>query len=221
LETWAPSPQEFELIRAIAASDDGIAVLQEGLGFSGLRAGPTEFMDGTNRSTAKWRAIVSNLQRRQVIERIDEGVYRLMAAGYELVDGEVSRQEATAPTEISLKITGTHTEPILYIRSNRTIVIGRLDFLLSSEACIATQELQGEGKELNAAIDYDKITAVFNSPRPDRNYSDWSGPARLRLGFKINDESRDVVLPVLLLPRFIQSTQWITLKGSQDFQLKV
>ncbi len=179
LDEWTPSPEEFEFIKALAASDDGIAVLQEGLGFSGLRAGPTEFMDGTNRLTAKWRAIVSNLQRRQVIERIDEGIYRLTSAGYELVDGEIARQDATTPTEISLKVVGTHAEPILYIRSNRTIVIGRLDFLLSSEACIATQELHGEGKELNAEIDYGKITAVFNSPRPDRNYSDWSGPAKV------------------------------------------
>ena len=35
LETWVPNPSQLELIKAIAASNDGFAIIQEGLGFSG------------------------------------------------------------------------------------------------------------------------------------------------------------------------------------------
>ena len=57
---------------------------------------------------------------------------------------------------------------------------------------------------------------LFNTPRSDRNFSDHAGPAKLRLRFLVNDQREEIVLPVLLQPKMVQSTQFITLIGSGD-----
>ena len=177
-------------------------------------------MDGTNRSSAKWRANVDELQEHGIIERVGEGIYRLAATGYELVDREIAREEQSEPTEISLEFTGTPDNQILRVRSNRVLALGRIDFLLSSGACITTQKLEGEGEEVSAKISYEKITELFNSPRSDSNHFDLSGPAKLRLAFRVKDKLREVVLPVFLRPRIVGNTHWVTLVGSQEFQLE-
>jgi len=94
------SPDAIRLIRA-SGSTDGMLIFQE-LGAYGLSAGGEEFLDGTARSAAKWRAILGDLLGRGILEgTADIGVYRLTAAGYEIVDKAQALEEASKPMEIT------------------------------------------------------------------------------------------------------------------------
>lgn len=56
------------------------------MGGYGLRAGDKEFMDGTARSKARWKAALQELEDAGLLEEISEGIYQLAAAGYDVAD---------------------------------------------------------------------------------------------------------------------------------------
>jgi hypothetical protein len=212
------SPESLRLIKAAASTSDGMVISQETLGGYGLSAGSEEFVDGSIRSGAKWRAIVKELADKGVLEIVRKGIYRLSAAGYETADRAQALEEASMPTEVTLNVAGPPDSQYLNIRSNRILDLIQLDFLTSTEACISTQMLSEQGKDIEARFAHEKVVALYNSPRPDRNPYDLSGPAKLRLVFRVHDRPREVVLPVMLQPEMVENSQWIALTGSRNFQ---
>src|SRR5262249_15820470 len=137
--------------------------------------------------------------------------------GYDIADDIESKE----PTEIELSIAGPPEVQYLEIKSNRVLHLTQLDYLTSSDASVAIQKLSDEGKEIKVNLVHDRIVTLFNTPRPDRNSYDHAGPAKLRLRFRVNDHPDEIVLPVILQPKIVQNTQWITLIGSENFQLPV
>lgn len=212
------SPDIIRLVRA-ASSADGVVILQHTLGGYGLSAGPEEFMDPTPRSAAKWRAIVNDLTNRELLEETSpgSGVYQFTESGFRIADDIESRQ----PTAIELTVGGTPDAQYLKIKSNRVLRLSQLNYLTSSAASVAIQELSEEGKEIEVRLLHERITTLFNTPRHDRNPSDHAGPAKLKLRFVVNGHPDEIVLPVMLRPKFVQNTQWITLIGSENFHLPV
>jgi hypothetical protein len=89
----------LRLLKEAAATDDGIVILQETLGSTGLRVGEEEFMDGTTRSVAKWRAALSDLERAGALESVSEGIYRVTAAGFRIADDEEPEDNTTSAFE--------------------------------------------------------------------------------------------------------------------------
>jgi hypothetical protein len=79
-----------DLLRSIAATDDGMTILQSDMSGSGLRVGDREFIDGTARSEARWRAALKNLSEARAIEEISENVYRITNLGFQIADKNVS-----------------------------------------------------------------------------------------------------------------------------------
>jgi len=212
-------PDAIRLIRAAADSDDGLVVTPESIGLDGLRAGDIEFMDGTNRSAAKWRGILKKLVSGHILDAVSKDVYRLSDKGYELADNARAAEQASRATEISLGISGAPDEQCLVIKSSRLITLRQLDFLTSADACVSTQSLDKGGEDISVRIAHDKVVALYNSPRPDLEPYDLSGPAKLRLVFRMGDRTQEVVLPILLKPKMVNNTQWITLTGSRVFEL--
>ena len=86
---------------------------------------------------------------------------------------------------------------------------------------MAIQELSEEGSEIKVNFVHERVTTLFNTPRPDRNFSDHAGPAKLRLRFEVNDHPDEIVLPVMIQPKLVQNTHWISIAGSENFQLPV
>ncbi len=213
------SPESLRLIKAAASSSDGMVISQETLGGDGLRAGEEELMDGSNRSAAKWRAIVKGLVDKKFLEAVGKGVYRLSAAGYDVADKAQALEEASQLTNITLNISGSPDDQYLNIRSNRLVNLSQLDFLTSTEACISTQILSEQGEEIDVKLAHDKLVSLYDLLRSDRDPNNLSGPAKLRLLFEVRDQSKEIVLPVMLQPQMVNNRQWITLTGSENFQL--
>jgi hypothetical protein len=212
------SPDAIRLIIA-AASTDGTIILQHTLGGYGLSAGPEEFMEPTPRSAAQWRAIVNDLTKRGLLGEASpgSGVYQLSESGFKIADDIESKQ----PTEIELFIGGAPDAQYLEIKSNRVLRLSQLDYLTSSDASVAVQKLIEEGKEIKVKLLHEQVITLFNTPRPDRNSYDHAGPAKLRLRFVVSDHPDEIVLPVMLQPKMVQNTQWVTLIGSKNFKLPV
>jgi hypothetical protein len=213
-------PEALRLIKAAAASEDGTVISQETFGIDGLRAGDEQFWDGTSRSAAKWRGIVRKLVSKHILETVSKGIYRLSNAGYGIADKAQALEEASQPIEVALNISGPPDGQYLDIKSNRVLRLSQLDFLTSAEASVSSQILTDEGKEIRARLAHDELVALYNSPRPDVEPYDLSGPAKLRLVFRVHDQlQQEVVLPVVLKPQMVNNTQWITLTGSRTFRL--
>ncbi len=212
------SADGIRLIRA-AASADGEVILQHTLGGYGLTAGSDQFMEPTPRSAAKWRGIVNDLTSRGLLDETapGSGVYQLSESGYEIAEDIESKR----PTEIDLAIEGPPDAQYLEVKSNRLLRLSQLDYLTSSDASVAIQKLIEEGNDIKIKLLHERVTALFNTPRPDRSTFDHAGPAKLRLRFVVNDHPDEIVLPVILQPKMVQNTQWITLIGSENFQLSV
>jgi Domain of unknown function (DUF4062) len=231
LETREPLAQEkteeisrdgMRMLRAAAKSESGMVTsypVSLGSGIVVVRAGAEGLSDSTARSAARWLKAINELVDRKVIEEAGKDRYRVTDTGYAIATEVNEAEEASKPTEVSLDLVGPSEAQLLKVSSNRVLHLSQLDFLTSTEACMATQALSEEGREVNVVLDHGKAVELFNSPRSDRNPNDLSGPAKLRLAFRVNDHPGQVVLPVMLQPRIVGNTQYITMIGSGSFQL--
>ncbi len=212
------SPDAIRLIRMALSADGTVIARNMGEGYV-VAAGGKELTERNARSAARWRDIIKDLAVRRLIDegQPGSGIYQLSASGYEIADDIESKQ----PTEIELRTGGAPDAQYLEVKSNRVLHLTQLDYLTSSDASVAIQELSGESKEIKVNLVHDRIVTLFNTPRPDRNHYDHSGPAKLRLRFEVNDHPGEIVLPVMLQPKITNNAQWITFVGSKNFQLPV
>lgn len=178
-------------------------------------------MDGSPRSAAKWRAIRDDLIKQGALEKRGGGVYNLTRSGYDIVDQADAQDKASEPTSVALSFSGPPNAQALVVKSNHMLRLIQLDFLTPTDACISSQPLTEEGREVAVRLDHAKVIELFNAPRADRNNYDFSGPAKLRLSFRANDGRRrdQVLLAVILTPRLVDGTQWVTFSGSATIEI--
>jgi hypothetical protein len=212
------STEALRLVRA-AASSDGVILTQETMDGSGVSTGGERFTDGSNRSAAKWKSALKQLIDEKAVETLNEGVHRVTDIGYDISDREKQREEASQPIQLVLSISGRPEDQHLHVESPETLKLNRLDFLTTSGACIITQGLSEEGGDIRVKLEQDKLIALLNSPRPDRNSFDGSGPAKLRLNFNVRNVSEEVLLPVMLQPKLGGSVMRIEVVGSETFRI--
>ena len=212
------SDNEKRLLMAAASDVNGqvLTGVNMGAGFY-VQANGENFVEDSPRSVAVWKRVLRRLRELGYLEQVNEEIYELTEEGFSRIDKEI----ASAPLELSLSFEGTPDNQILSIESSRIITLKHLDFLMSSEAYITSVELPG-GPVVKAMIPLDpnKIGELFAAPRPDKNYSDHAGPAALRLVFMTSGHRAEVVLPVVLQPKFVKNTQWIQLVGSKTFTVR-
>jgi hypothetical protein len=175
------------------------------------------FVEDSPRSAAIWKAAIRRLRVFGYLSQASEEVYEVTEDGYKRVEME----RRAAPLELSLSFVGTPDKQVLSVESSKPVALQELHFMTSSEARISGMEIGSEGSLNNlVALDHSKIVELFNTPRPDMNHYDHAGPAALRLTFTLNGRRNEVVLPVMLQPKSVNSTQWIQLSGSKVFVLR-
>ena len=229
---WLPAPEEVsaqpsttssldpDAIRLLKAASrtDGTVILTETLGGVFVSAGGQELLKaGDNRSAAKWRQSSDGLQKKHILEMRSEGVYLLNCGG---VRHRRQGNCIRADRGFRRRLPGPPDHQVLNIRASRNVELTQLDFLTSSEACVATQEFsEAEGLVIEIDLQRNAVAKLFQAPRPDIEAYDLSGPAKLRLSLRLDDRSQTVILPVLLKPQIVINTQWIVLTGSAKFDL--
>lgn len=219
VEPHDPSLSEEERRLLVATASDRNGQVLTGTTMDGfyVQANGENFVEDSPRSAAAWKRVLKRLAELGYLDQISEEVYELTEEGFSRADKEL----ALGPLELSLSFAGTPDKQMLSVTSNKPVTLKQLDFLMSTEAYIATMELNEQtGIAAMIPLDPKKIGELFAAPRPDKNYSDHAGPAALRLVFMSSGRRAEVVLPILLQPTFVENTQWIRLVGSKVFELK-
>ncbi|HEY5382560.1 MAG TPA: hypothetical protein VIJ65_09910 [Acidobacteriaceae bacterium] len=211
------SDNEKRLLISTAADENGQILAGATMGGFYVQANGENFVEDSPRSAAAWKRVLKRLTELGYLDQVSEEVYELTEEGFSRADKEI----ANAPLDLSLSFAGTPDKQILSVESSKVITLKQLDFLTSSEAYITRMELDEEtGTTASILLDANKIGELFAAPRPDKSYSDHAGPAALRLILMTSGRRVEVVLPIMLQPKFVGNTQWIQLVGSKTFNVK-
>ena len=102
--------------------------------------------------------------------------------------------------------------------ANQPVTVFRVDYMLSSEATIGSEEVFKEGESIEIPVNQALLLKLWNTPRHDRMHYDHSGPAKI--GFTISASGHDAeqyVLPVQMESVLQNSTMVRRLLGSKTF----
>src|SRR5271165_5094997 len=90
---------------------------------------------------------------------------------------------APAPAEDDFKISfsteGAPPSQVIKVVANQPITVSRLEYMLTNEACIVSEDISLEGETLEVPLNHDSLTKLLNTPRADMNHYDCSGPAKI------------------------------------------
>jgi hypothetical protein len=226
---WLPKPDaavepsdpdltrdEIRLLVAAAADRNNHILTGTNQGGYYVQTNGESFVENSPRSAASWKRVIKRLAGFGYLDVVGDEIYELTEEGFARVDKEIVR----VPLELSLSFAGTADKQLLCVKSTKLISLKQLDFLTSSEAHIASTELdEPPCSEAMIPLDHQKLVELFNSPRPDRNHYDFSGPAALRVVFLREARRTEIVLPIILQPTIIGNTQWIKVAGAKTFTL--
>jgi len=206
-----------ELLLAAASDKNGYVMIGSTMGGFHLQSDDRNFVDDSARSVALWKRVLQNLTQLGYLKERNEDVYEITAEGFERADAESAKQ----PLQLSAAITGQADQQRLSLHSSKPIRLSAVEYLMSSGARISGSEIDIQvPKSAEVPLDHKEIIKLYNSPRPDRNHHDLSGPAVLRLTVESNGHRFQPELPVLLLPKTINNTQWIGLQGAKAYSLQ-
>jgi hypothetical protein len=217
-------PHEVELDRneirlLLAAASDRNGQIMTGTTMNGffVQTSDENFVEDSPRSAAMWKRVLEKLERIGFLNQVNESIYEVTDEGFARADAE----SAALPVELSVSVTGPPDEQKLSVRSSKPVTLKQIEFLMSSGARISNTALDEKIKtSAEIPLDYKQIIELFNSPRSDRNQYDHSGPAALKLSINSSGQQFQALLPVLLQPKMVNNTNWITVVGSNDFSLK-
>jgi len=186
-----------------------------------------QFVEQRNpRSEAKWKAALGELMTLGLLEdRSREGeVFGITNAGYEaaerLQQGGTSPEQnsdTTRELKLSLSVEGAPPSQFVQIGSNRPVSVSHVEYMLSNETCIHAQDVSFRGEKLDIPLNHDAIRKVWNAPRPDKNHSDHSGPAKIGISIATDGKTHQYILPVLMENHFLNSTMFLRLVGSKTY----
>jgi hypothetical protein len=201
------------LFAASADSGGGVFAISHMGGFS-VQSNGKNFAENGPRSEAEWRAHLDRLTVIGYLEKRGKEYYKLTNDGFLRVDEE----QRKIPFRLSVTLEGPESRPTLSLVSDRPAILKKIDFLTSSLSCIATATMEvAVGTQTKIPIDHTKLVELFNSPRPDKTPSDFSGPAALRLSFKAGEDDLEFVLPITISQVISQDTCWVKATGFQEF----
>jgi hypothetical protein len=128
---------------------------------------------------------------------------------------------ATALPKQKLKMTlsaeGTPPSQILKVVANRHVKVSRVEYMLSSEASMAGEDVSVDGETIEIPINDGSVLKLWNTPRPDRNNYDHSGPAKIAVTVSVDGETDQYILPVQMEFMMQNNTAYRKLVGSKTF----
>jgi hypothetical protein len=126
--------------------------------------------------------------------------------------------EGSSELRVSLAVVGTPPSPqMLRLQANQPVRAVRLEYLLATGVCLATDISNLEGESFDVPIDDQQVLKLWNTPRADRNPYDHSGPAKLRLTLSIEGIEFPLTLPIHMESYFHGNTNYRKLIGSETF----
>lgn len=125
------------------------------------------------------------------------------------------------PTKEKLRVTisaeGTPPSQVLRVVANRPVEVSRVDYMLSTEATIAGEDLSRQGGNVEIPINDALVLKLWNTPRADRNHYDHSGPAKIAVTVSVDGDIQQCIVPVQMESTIQNSTMHRKIVGSKTF----
>jgi len=130
----------------------------------------------------------------------------------------LAAKQQRPPLRLTIGAEGNPPSQVLKLVANQAVVVSRVEYMLSTEATIAGEDVSKEGESLEIPINDALLLKVWNTPRSERNNYDHSGPAKIGITVSADGyETRQHILPVQM-ESFLQSnTMHRKVIGSKTF----
>jgi hypothetical protein len=148
---------------------------------------------------------------------------RNVSAVKELADAVAKPMMAdpVAPVRTKLRVTvsaeGNPPAQVLRVVANRPVEVSRVDYMLSSEATVAAEDVSEQGVKLEIPINDGAIVKLWNTPRGDRNQYDHSGPAKIGVTVIADGDTHQYILPVQMEAMMQNNTAYRKIVGTKIF----
>ena len=135
--------------------------------------------------------------------------------------GVMTRPEIALPPKTDLKMSisceGTPPSQVVKIVANQSITVSRLEYLLSNDACIVGEDVSLQGETLEVPLNHDSLTRLWNSPRPDKNQYDHSGPAKIGVTVSCEGKTKQYIFSVSMENFILNNIMYRKIVGSKTF----
>jgi hypothetical protein len=118
---------------------------------------------------------------------------------------------------LTVSAEGTPPSQVLKLAANRPVEVLRVEYMLSSEATIAAEDMSLKGEKVEIPINDGAVLKIWNTPRPDRNDYDHSGPAKIAVTVSADGDTSQYILPVQMEFRIQNNTSLRAIVGSKTF----
>jgi hypothetical protein len=118
---------------------------------------------------------------------------------------------------VTVSAEGTPPSQILRVVADRSVEVSRVEYMLSSEATVAAEDVSVQGEKVEIPINDGSVLKVWNTPRADRNHYDHSGPAKIGITVSADGETSQYILPVQMESAMQNNTMFRKIVGSRTF----
>lgn len=138
-----------------------------------------------------------------------------------IVTAAMPNSAPAAQKKEKLKVTvsadGIPPSQVLRVVSNRPVEISRVEYMLSTEATIAGEDVSQQGERVEIPINDACLLKLWNTPRADRNNYDHSGPAKVGVTISADGDTKQYILPVQLEAALLHNTMFRRIVGSKTY----
>jgi UDP-3-O-acyl-N-acetylglucosamine deacetylase len=101
--------------------------------------------------------------------------------------------------------------------ANRPVEVSRVEYMLTSEATIAAEDVSMKGDKVEIPINDGSVLKLWNTPRADRNHYDHSGPAKIAVTVSADGDTSQYILPVQMESRMQNNAALRAIVASKTF----
>jgi len=118
---------------------------------------------------------------------------------------------------VTVSVEGSPPSQTLRVTANRPVEVLRVDYMLSNETTVASEDVSREGDSVEIPVNDSLLLEVWNTPRHDRHFYDHSGPAKIGITVSVDGEPRQYILPVQMQTMMQDTIVHRQLVGSKNF----
>jgi hypothetical protein len=128
----------------------------------------------------------------------------------------ITAKQQKARLKMTVSAEGKPPSQVLKLVANEPVIISRVDYMLSTEATIAGEDVALQGASVEIPINDALLLKVWNTPRADRNNYDHSGPAKIGITASADgQQANQYILPIQMEAILQGSTMYRKIVGSK------
>ena len=123
--------------------------------------------------------------------------------------------------DVSLQAEGAPPSQFIIVKAGVSVTVSQIDYMTTNDTCIVSEALSLSGLSIRVPVNQAQLTQLWNTPRPDRNNYDHSGPAKIGITVSVNRKTHHLVLPIQMSDEMLSTAQgnmmFRKITGSKNF----